>query len=275
VKIRIATYNVHKCKGLDGRVSVKRIADVLSEMNADVIALQEIFQKQAEQLADQLQSHWVFGENRQLYGDAYGNLVLSRFPLRSHCNLDVSVAGRERRGCLRSDVFLHSRALHVFNVHLGTDFFERRHQAKRLIEEAVLRSRTLEGPRVVLGDFNEWSRGHVSQVLASEFASTDIRVYLGRQRTYPAVFPVMHLDHIYYDPQLTVDHVAVHRTKTSLVASDHVPVVVVVSAFSWLESWDLPVIVTLRKSDSPSVLGHCPSPDIRSGGTSSLHHGPH
>ena len=56
-------------------------------------------------------------------------------------------------------MFVHSRALHLFNVHLGTDFFERRHQARRLIDEAVLRSRTLEGPRVVLGDFNEWTRG--------------------------------------------------------------------------------------------------------------------
>jgi len=225
VKFRIATYNVHKCKGLDGRVSVKRIADVLSEMNADVIALQEIFQAQGQELAERLGVHPAFGENRQLLGDAYGNLVLSRFPLRSHCNHDVSVVGRERRGCLRTDVLLHNRALHVFNVHLGTAFFERRQQAKHLIDEAVLKSRSLDGPRVVLGDFNEWSRGHVSQMLASEFESTDIRVYLKRARTYPAIFPVMHLDHIYYDPQLSVEHVALHRTKTSLVASDHVPLV--------------------------------------------------
>jgi endonuclease/exonuclease/phosphatase family metal-dependent hydrolase len=225
VKIRIATYNVHKCKGLDGRVSVKRIADVISETNADVIAVQEIFQGQGQKLAEELSVNLAFGENRQLLGDAYGNLVLSRFPLRSHCNHDVSVAGRERRGCLRSDVLLQSRSLHVFNVHLGTAFFERRQQAKHLIDEAVLKSRTLDGPRVVLGDFNEWSRGHVSQVLASEFESTDIRVYLKRARTYPGIFPVMHLDHIYYDPQLRVEHVSLHRTKTSLVASDHVPLV--------------------------------------------------
>jgi endonuclease/exonuclease/phosphatase family metal-dependent hydrolase len=225
VKIRIATYNVHKCKGLDGRVSVKRIADVISETNADVVAIQEIFQGQGQKLAEELSVNLAFGENRQLLGDAYGNLVLSRFPLRSHCNHDVSVAGRERRGCLRSDVLLQSRSLHVFNVHLGTAFFERRQQAKHLIDEAVLKSRTLDGPRVVLGDFNEWSRGHVSQVLASEFESTDIRVYLKRARTYPGIFPVMHLDHIYYDPQLRVEHVSLHRTKTSLVASDHVPLV--------------------------------------------------
>jgi endonuclease/exonuclease/phosphatase family metal-dependent hydrolase len=226
VKLRIATYNVHKCKGLDGRVSVQRIAGVIGELDADVVALQEIFGAQAERLARELSLHSAFGENRQLMGDSYGNLVLSKHSLRSHCNYDVSVTGHEKRGCLRTDVLLHTRALHLFNVHLGTDFFERRQQARRLIDEAVLRCRTLEGPRVVLGDFNEWTRGHVSRALAAEFESTDVRVYLGRKRTYPAILPVMHLDHVYYDPQLKVQHVALHRTKTSLVASDHVPLVV-------------------------------------------------
>ena len=225
MKLRIATYNVHKCKGLDGRVSVDRIQRVLEELGADILALQEIFYTQAEHLAQALGWHWAFGENRQLLGDAYGNVVLSRHTLRSHCNYDVTVPGRESRGCLRTDVFLQNRALHVFNVHLGTAFFERRRQAKHLIDEAVLRCRTLDGPRIVLGDFNEWTRGHVSQTLSKEFQSTDVRVFLKRVRTYPGIFPVMHLDHIYYDPQLAVEHVALHRTKTSLVASDHLPLV--------------------------------------------------
>ena len=225
MKIRVATYNVHKCKGLDGRVSVRRIADVLADVDADIIALQEVFGVQAEYLADAIGAHWVFGENRQLLGDAYGNTVLSRHPLKSHCNFDVSVEGRERRGCLRTDVFIQNHAFHIFNVHLGTDFFERRQQAKRLVDEAVLRCRSLEGPRIVLGDFNEWTRGHVSQVLTQEFVSTDVRVFLRQTRTYPGIFPVMHLDHIYYDPQLGVEHVALHRTKTSLIASDHLPLV--------------------------------------------------
>jgi endonuclease/exonuclease/phosphatase family metal-dependent hydrolase len=225
MKLRIATYNVHKCKGLDGRVSVKRIADVLRELKADVIALQEVFGTQAEHLASDLGMHLAFGENRQLLGDAYGNTVLSTHPLRSHCNIDVSVMRREQRGCLRTDVLIHERHLHIFNVHLGTAFFERREQARRLIDEAVLRSKTLEGPRIVLGDFNEWTRGHVTQVLTNEFVSTDVRVHLRRKRTYPGIFPVMHLDHIYYDPELTVDRVALHRTRDSLVASDHLPLV--------------------------------------------------
>lgn len=223
MKLRIATYNVHKCKGLDGRVSIERIGRVLDEVGADIFALQEIFCSQAEHLAKTLGVHWAFGENRQLLGDAYGNVVLSRFALRSQCNYDVTVEGRESRGCLRTDVFVHNQPIHVFNVHLGTGFLERRRQAKHLIDEAVLRSRTLDGPRIVLGDFNEWTRGHVSQTLSKEFQSTDVRVYMKRAHTYPGVFPVMHLDHIYYDPELLVEHASLHRTKTSLVASDHLP----------------------------------------------------
>ncbi len=225
MKLRIATYNLHKCKGLDGRVSVSRIAEVIKDLNADIVAVQEVFGRQADALAEQLQVHWVMGENRQLMEDAYGNAVFSRHPLRSHCNFDVTVPGRESRGCLRTDVYVMNHPLHIFNVHLGTAFFERRKQAKHLIDEAVLRSRTLVGPRIVLGDFNEWTRGQVTQTLSAEFQSTDVRVYLRRVRTYPGILPFMHLDHIYYDPELTVEHVALHRTRTSLVASDHLPLV--------------------------------------------------
>ena len=96
MKLRIATYNVHKCKGLDGRVSVQRIAGVIGELDADVVALQEIFGAQAERLARELSLHSAFGENRQLMGDAYGNLVLSKHSLRSHCNYDVSIMGHEK-----------------------------------------------------------------------------------------------------------------------------------------------------------------------------------
>ena len=79
---------------------------------------------------------------------------------------------------------------------------------------------------MVLGDFNEWTRGHVSQALAAEFESTDVRVYLAGSERIPASFPVMHLDHVYYDPQSRWSMSRCIERKTSLVASDHVPLVV-------------------------------------------------
>jgi endonuclease/exonuclease/phosphatase family metal-dependent hydrolase len=230
--IRIATYNVHKCVGLDRRLKPSRIAEVLREMKPDVIGLQEVLsigegprdQNQAQFLADELDMHLAMGDVRQLRGGLYGNVVLSRFPVRSVCRFDLSIPGYEQRGCVRSDIPLPTGdVLHLFNVHLGTAFAERRHQARKLLEHELIRSRDLEGPRVVVGDFNEWVRGLVSHLLTAEFASADIRLHLRRTRTYPGVFPVMHLDHIYYDDDLIVERVALHKSLKALVASDHLP----------------------------------------------------
>ena len=66
------------------------------------------------------------GENRTHKGGAYGNVVLTRFPIHALENCDISTAGRERRGCLRADLRLGKGMLHIFNVHMGTAFFERR-----------------------------------------------------------------------------------------------------------------------------------------------------
>ena len=115
--------------------------------------------------------------------------------------------------------------LHVFNVHFGTAFVERRHQARRLLSGEILNSGGLAGPRVAVGDFNEWTRGLVSRPLGSELRSADIRHHLGRTRTYPGLFPLLHLDHVYYDRTLELERLELHRDGVALVASYHLPLV--------------------------------------------------
>lgn len=233
-RLRVATYNVHKCRGLDRRVSPERIVAVLREIEADVIALQEVVcvqgredqHDQAHFIARQLGMDFRLGENRQLHGAAYGNVVISRYPIAFAHNHDISIAGREQRGCLRVDVDLHGRRLlHVYNVHLGTSFFERRHQARQMLTEDILINGGHVGPRLLLGDFNEWTRGLTSRLLAEHFNCADLRLHLGRSRTYPGILPVMHLDHIYFDQELRLQGGALHRSPTALIASDHLPIV--------------------------------------------------
>jgi endonuclease/exonuclease/phosphatase family metal-dependent hydrolase len=230
--VRIATYNVHKCRGLDGRVRPERIVRVLRELDADILALQEVVglrsgdprSGQARYFARELGYRFVMGETRRLAGAPYGNLLLSRFAIHSARNYDISAGGREPRGCLRADVVIDGSApLHVFNVHLGTSFFERRRQARRLVSGEILGQPGLAGSRVVLGDFNEWTNGLVSRLLAARLLSADIERHLGRRRTYPGVLPFLHLDHIYFDPHFELVKMALHKSRAAMIASDHLP----------------------------------------------------
>jgi endonuclease/exonuclease/phosphatase family metal-dependent hydrolase len=218
---------------MDRKVMPGRIAEVIAEFRPDIIGLQEVLSvesghqegHQARFLAESLGMELALGEVRRLYGGAYGNVVLSRFPLNGLCTFDVSAPGRERRGCVLTDVMLPSGSvLHLFNFHLGTAFMERRWQARHIYETALLRSRDLVGPRVVVGDFNEWTRGLLSATFAAELRGADIRLRL-KQRTYPGFLPFLHLDHIYYDEDLVLEHVFLHRSRKALVASDHLPLV--------------------------------------------------
>lgn len=233
--LRVATYNVHKCQGLDRRVRPARIAAVLRELEADVIALQEVVSvesdarrelHQARFIAEELGYHYCVGENRRHAGGAYGNVILTRLPIEEHCNYDITWRWQEPRGCLRADVRLtEGTVVHVFNAHLGTAFVERRHQGRKLVSEAVLRQPELSGPRVVVGDFNEWTHGLASRLLSEELVSPDVRRHLRRRRTYPGPLPFLHLDHVYHDPALELERLTLHRSRTALVASDHLPLV--------------------------------------------------
>jgi endonuclease/exonuclease/phosphatase family metal-dependent hydrolase len=228
-RLRIATYNVHRCRGLDGRTRPERIARVLRGIAADVIALQEVVGSgprgggHAEELGAALGMGWVMAPARQLRGHHFGNAVLSRFPITQHIAHDLSWKTCEARRVQRVDVAVDGCTLHVYNVHFGTAILERAHQAERLA--AIVSDRHVPGPKLVLGDFNEWMRGKATQILTEKLNSVDLTNYLPRRRTYPGVFPILHLDHIYYDGAVDVVGIELARTRLSLVASDHLPLV--------------------------------------------------
>jgi len=218
---------------MDRRVRPDRIVNVLREMRADIIALQEVVsleggspeEDQARFVAEQLGFHFAFGENRQHKGGKYGNVLLTRFPIQSHRNYDISAGGREQRGCLRTDIRFDGQTLHIFNVHFGTRFFEQRQQARKLIDGGIVTNKELKGPRIVLGDFNEWIRGSVTPWLTSHLNKANVRRNLRKFRTFPGRFPLFPLDHIYFDQLLRLKRLYRHTSRIALVASDHLPLV--------------------------------------------------
>jgi endonuclease/exonuclease/phosphatase family metal-dependent hydrolase len=230
VDVRIATYNIHRCRGMDRRTMPARVAEVIRELNADVVALQEVIGAgptgagQAEEIGAAVGMGWVMTAVRHLRNHLFGNVILSRFPIVHHSQYDLSWRTCEPRACQRADLDLGaSQLLHIYNVHLGTAVLERRYQAPRLA--AFVHDRRVEGPKVILGDFNEWLRGLATNTLSSLFESIDIFAHLKRRRTYPGIFPVLHLDHIYYEGRVDVRRLELVRSRKALLASDHLPLV--------------------------------------------------
>jgi endonuclease/exonuclease/phosphatase family metal-dependent hydrolase len=230
VDVRVATYNIHRAKGLDRRTRPERIIAVLRAIDADIIALQEVVgaglsgPSQAEVIGAALGMGWVMASTREYRRHQYGNVVLSRFPITDHHQIDLSWKSCEPRNTQRVPVDLgDGRILHVYNAHLGTALLERRFQAPKLASWIL--DRRVHGPKIVLGDFNEWGRGLVSDVLAKELESVDLYPHLRRRRTYPGFFPVLHLDHIYFSGAIEITKITLPRTRSSLVASDHLPLV--------------------------------------------------
>jgi endonuclease/exonuclease/phosphatase family metal-dependent hydrolase len=237
--LRVATYNIHKCRGLDRRISPARIIGIIQQLDADILCLQEVVNApetnlsargpsifdQAREIERALPGYAaVFGANRPLHGGTYGNLTLSRLPIRSSRNHDLT-SHREERGVLQTDIELGPQLLHVFNVHLGTGFNERRRQARLLLGEKILASPELTASRLVVGDLNEWTRGLATRLLRDTFRTFSPRHTMRLPATFPGLLPLLTLDHCYYEPPLDLLETHLFRTRTALVASDHLPLI--------------------------------------------------
>jgi endonuclease/exonuclease/phosphatase family metal-dependent hydrolase len=237
--LRIVTYNIHKCQGLDRRILPARIISVIADLDADILCLQEVVNApaadlsargplafdQSGEIARALPTHTaVFGANRPLHGGTYGNLTLSRLPIRSWHNHDLT-SRREERGALQTDIELGPHLLHLFNVHLGTGLYERRRQAGLLLGEKVLNHPELKPPRLLVGDLNEWTRGLTTRLLRSNFQTFRPRHTMRVPATFPGLFPFLTLDHCFYEPPLQLIESHLVRTPAALVASDHLPLV--------------------------------------------------
>jgi endonuclease/exonuclease/phosphatase family metal-dependent hydrolase len=222
------SYNIHRCIGVDGRYEPDRIAGVIRELAADVVALQEVDARyhvehgvdQILHLAAAAGYEAIPGPVLRNHCGTYGNGLLVRGGVLNVRRIDLSHRGRERRGALDVDLKLDRRGIRVVATHLGLRAAERRRQVGRLL--ALLRD-DVETPLVLLGDFNEWFVGSpLLQRLHRRFGPTS------GLRTFPSRFPVFALDRIWVQPRRALLEVRVHASRLARQASDHLPIRAVV-----------------------------------------------
>ncbi len=242
MKLRVATYNIHRAIGVDRRFRPRRIVDILADHQADLVLLQEVDDgvprsrelDLARELAEELgYPHFAVGHNVRLRRGRYGNATLSRYPILSEDNIDLTVGRRKRRGCQHLRLELEKRAGHphrleIFNLHLGLSARERRQQAGLLASSAAF-SRLDHGVACLVGgDFNDWrSRLRDFFVGALDFdCATDHNTRRGARaiKTYPSFSPQGGLDKLYFRGPLRLLHAFRCRHELSRVASDHLPV---------------------------------------------------
>jgi endonuclease/exonuclease/phosphatase family metal-dependent hydrolase len=234
-RLKLMTYNIHSGVGVDKRYDLDRIRRVLKEERPDITALQELecrseriaYADQSASLSSDLAVTSSFCATRPAGRGSFGIAVLSAFPVLHEQQYDLSYqTGREPRYCLRVDLEIEpSAVLHVFNCHLGLGARERAFQRRQMLSDAILLSKELRHPVVVMGDFNDRPISVVHRRLRQHF--TDAFSATG-QRWGPTfkVGPIpFRLDHIYVSDRIRVIDCQVRNNDLTRVASDHRPVI--------------------------------------------------
>jgi len=221
--LQVASYNIHRCIGLDGFCHPERIAAVITELEADILGLQEVEscllsadgKNQIGYLARVSGLNVVSGPTMFRDDGHFGNALLTRFSVQAVRRIDLSVPRREPRGALDVDLECHGRIVRVIVTHLGLGRSERKRQVARLLEKiTVIHSR----PTILIGDLNEWiPRAWSLRSLRDSFSRTP------HLRTFPSHLPVLPLDRIFVWPRETLLKAKVHVSRLARIASDHLP----------------------------------------------------
>jgi endonuclease/exonuclease/phosphatase family metal-dependent hydrolase len=221
--LKAATYNVHRWAGLNGTRApdAARAGFVISELDADVIALQEVLRPFEEEdplprLADALHLHLAFVATRVHRRGEIGNAILSRWPITSVFTLDLSFSRVERRSAVAAQFHSEAGPVSVVATHLALVDRTRRRQV-----ESILGHPQLQGAVVLLGDMNAWRRCKATRTLEKELVGES---GIAWPRSFPAARPMLALDRV-YARGATVEEVEAHESEAARWASDHLPVV--------------------------------------------------
>jgi endonuclease/exonuclease/phosphatase family metal-dependent hydrolase len=235
MRCRVVTWNIHSCVGSDGRYDPGRIGDVLEDIDADIIALQEVDWREAQHedldqfdyLAKRLGMHAVEGANLHDHRGKYGNGLLTRFPVEHAKDVKLAFGNREPRGAIDAVLGTDDGPVRVLVTHLGLKLRERRAQVR------TLRHAVESGPSVtatlLLGDMNEWIS---ARLMRRAFTPTPF-AWMETARSFPSYRPLFPLDCLFANPLPHESRVRTIRTAVARAASDHLPIV---ADLAWRES---------------------------------------
>ncbi len=229
--IRVVTYNIHGCVGLDRRHDPARIAAVLREIDADIVCLQEVDARgswlradQAVYLGEATGRRVILGAAACERGGRFANAVLTRFPSLAARAIDLAVPGYEPRGAIDVDLMIGRRVLRVMATHFGLHAAERQLQANRLVAalgEPTEPNRAPPHAVLLVGDLNEWRGRNGGGIRALDRCLGPSAT----RRTFPSWMPVLPLDRIYALGPAILRDVHVYRSPLARVASDHLPLI--------------------------------------------------
>ena len=206
LRLRILSYNIHHAEGVDGKLDVPRIAQVILSVEPDLVALQEVDKNttrtgkvnQDIELAHLTKMNSVFGSNITFQGGQYGNAILSKFPIIKNKNfLLPNVDSGEQRGLLRSQIQISNKEnVLFFSTHLD----HRRSDTERLASaEAINQIISLDNksPAILAGDFNDVPESPTLKELGKLWLRTNKKIL----KTIPASKPSRQIDYIFVQPK--------------------------------------------------------------------------
>jgi endonuclease/exonuclease/phosphatase family metal-dependent hydrolase len=214
--LRIASYNVHACRGADGRKDAARIAAVIAETHCDTVGLQEVDYR-LDYIAHKTGMQAVPGLTLLRHDGPYGNALLTRRKVLAVRRHGFTYSRREPRNALDVDLDVGGETVRVIVTHLGLRPAERRYQVRQILD--LVKHTPLHERIVVLGDINEWlPLGRPLRWLNALFGRSPA------ERSFPSRWPLVALDRVWARPRHALLALKAHRSPLAAAASDHLPV---------------------------------------------------
>lgn len=241
----VMTYNIRHGEGMDGKVNLQRIAEVIRRQEASIVCLQEVdryysprsgFEDQAGAIAAMLEMEHCYGANIDLEpagpGEQrrqYGLAILSRFPILEYSNTHLPRLdpANEQRGLLKATIEVEGVRLSFYNTHPQVDLRMRNNTEERAAQVRTILDQVRQNsdPVILMGDFNARPSSPelapLSEMLVDAFAergSTDFTC------TFSTTRPVVRIDYIFVSPAIQIEQITIPNDPLVASASDHFPV---------------------------------------------------